>query len=184
MNVFQHQIADFFARPDVSSALKAVTMTTDPGMLESKISIGLYGAESKASEGWVEMTSHLPGIIHPRATPINPLPLPGFVSSPPIAPTSVLSILPLPTRTESNSASDTPNPTDTISSRPETTLPSLPTSLSTHSSPPSKPISSPTPDPTNTIPTSPGIDEYHLYTGNGSIAAGWPHKAEWTSYEE
>ncbi|KAL8893367.1 MAG: hypothetical protein Q9192_005341 [Flavoplaca navasiana] len=30
----------------------------------------------------------------------------------------------------------------------------------------------------------PGLDEYHLYTGNGSIAAGWPHKADWMSFTD
>ena len=45
-------------------------------------------------------------------------------------------------------------------------------------------VPSPVPDPTDLIPHSPGIDEYHLYTGDGSIAAGWPHKADWMSFSE
>ncbi|KAL8912472.1 MAG: hypothetical protein Q9172_007504, partial [Xanthocarpia lactea] len=39
-------------------------------------------------------------------------------------------------------------------------------------------------DPTDNIPHGAGIDEYHLYTGDGSIAAGWPHKADWISFSE
>ncbi|KAL8992399.1 MAG: hypothetical protein Q9169_007132 [Polycauliona sp. 2 TL-2023] len=42
----------------------------------------------------------------------------------------------------------------------------------------------PTTDPSNIVPHGPGIDEYHLYTGNGSIAAGWPHKADWMSFSD
>lgn len=42
----------------------------------------------------------------------------------------------------------------------------------------------PIPDWTEDLPHSPGIDKYNLYTGDGSIAAGWPHKADWMSYDE
>ncbi|KAL8716518.1 MAG: hypothetical protein Q9225_006166, partial [Loekoesia sp. 1 TL-2023] len=42
----------------------------------------------------------------------------------------------------------------------------------------------PAPDWTDGVPHSPGLDKYHLYTGNGSIAAGWPHKSDWMSYED
>lgn len=42
----------------------------------------------------------------------------------------------------------------------------------------------PIPDWTQDLPHSSGVDEYHLYTGNGSIGAGWPHKADWMAYDE
>ncbi|KAL8804595.1 MAG: hypothetical protein Q9200_005767 [Gallowayella weberi] len=144
------------------------------------------GAESKGVEVWSEMTNHLTGIIHPRTPPVNPLPLPGFSLPLPFATISVPSSLPLPTITENGSPSHTSELTSAIPPIVNSLSPPLSISLSTHSSPHSQlpPSPSPTPDPTSTIPTSPGIDEYHLYTGNGSITAGWPHKAGWTSYEE
>ncbi|KAL8803983.1 MAG: hypothetical protein Q9182_002855 [Xanthomendoza sp. 2 TL-2023] len=185
MNVFQEEIAHFFAKPMVSATFDALasTTTTPAGVIESGISIMVEGFESKASEAWSEMTDHLPEIIHARATLVNPLPLPGFVLPLP-ATISVPSSLPPPSRTESSSSSQT---TDIVGATPSSLgspSPPLPISLSRQSSPSSQLPPSPTPIPTNTIPTSPGIDEYHLYTGNGSIAAGWPHKADWTSYEE
>ncbi|KAL8934828.1 MAG: hypothetical protein Q9216_005716, partial [Gyalolechia sp. 2 TL-2023] len=42
----------------------------------------------------------------------------------------------------------------------------------------------PIPDWTEDLPHNSGIDKYNLYTGDGSIAAGWPHKADWMSYDE
>ncbi|KAL9030062.1 MAG: hypothetical protein Q9196_001775 [Gyalolechia fulgens] len=45
------------------------------------------------------------------------------------------------------------------------------------------PVPVPIPDWTEDLPHSPGTDQYNLYTGNGSIAAGWPHKADWMSYD-
>lgn len=46
------------------------------------------------------------------------------------------------------------------------------------------PAPAPIPDWTEDLPHSPGVDEYKLYTGDGSVGAGWPHKAEWMSYNE
>ncbi|KAL8735899.1 MAG: hypothetical protein Q9181_002606 [Wetmoreana brouardii] len=43
---------------------------------------------------------------------------------------------------------------------------------------------SPPPDPTETLPPSAGKDEYYMYTGNGSVAAGWPRRSDWLSYED
>ncbi|KAL8968077.1 MAG: hypothetical protein Q9197_005070 [Variospora fuerteventurae] len=39
-------------------------------------------------------------------------------------------------------------------------------------------------DPVDMIPHSPGVDEYHVYSGDGSVMAGWPHQADWVSYED
>ncbi|KAI4271400.1 MAG: hypothetical protein LQ337_006039, partial [Flavoplaca oasis] len=81
---------------------------------------------------------------------------------------------------------DSPFPWPAISSMSPTVSTSIssrisptPTSSSSQSETPS-----PLADPTNLIPHSPGLDEYHLYTGDGSIAAGWPHKADWMSFSD
>ncbi|KAL8903570.1 MAG: hypothetical protein Q9171_007357 [Xanthocarpia ochracea] len=102
----------------------------------------------------------------------NPLPQPTH---------SVGPIFPLPTQFESST--NPPTTKMTISSHLTTsTTPassSRPTPINTKSKKPA-----PITDPTDSIPHSAGIDEYHLYTGNGSIAAGWPHKADWISFSE
>ncbi|KAL8867640.1 MAG: hypothetical protein Q9174_005527, partial [Haloplaca sp. 1 TL-2023] len=41
----------------------------------------------------------------------------------------------------------------------------------------------PLPDWTAQNPHGEGKDEYVMYTGNGSVAAGWPSRAEWMTYE-
>ncbi|KAL9615768.1 MAG: hypothetical protein Q9204_008670 [Flavoplaca sp. TL-2023a] len=69
--------------------------------------------------------------------------------------------------------------TSTVSTSISSRISPTPTSSSSQSETPS-----PLADPTNLIPHSPGLDEYHLYTGNGSIAAGWPHKADWMSFSD
>ncbi|KAL8727742.1 MAG: hypothetical protein Q9166_005855 [cf. Caloplaca sp. 2 TL-2023] len=92
---------------------------------------------------------------------INPFPPPGSI---------VASALLISTRTEGG----TPTSTSLRS-----VVASLPLPSRTENS-----LSSTTPKPTNSIPHSPGIERYHLYTGNGSIAAGWPRKADWVSYED
>ncbi|KAI4254434.1 MAG: hypothetical protein LQ352_003105 [Teloschistes flavicans] len=53
--------------------------------------------------------------------------------------------------------------------------------------PPSFPFPTPPPpipDWTAEVPHSHGKDEYYLHTGNGSVFAGWPKKADWMSYED
>ena len=67
----------------------------------------------------------------------------------------------------------------TVSTSISSRISPTPTSSSTQSETPS-----PLADPANLIPHSPGLDEYHLYTGNGTIAAGWPHKADWMSFSD
>ncbi|KAL8650109.1 MAG: hypothetical protein Q9210_004020 [Variospora velana] len=83
---------------------------------------------------------------------------------------------PPPVDDGSNNSSDSAVPTTTV-----LILPSL-ISLTVSSSPTSAtPDSS---DATDIIPHRPGVDENHLYNGDGSVVAGWPHKADWVSYED
>ena len=87
---------------------------------------------------------------------------------------------PFPFPPLSASGADLPlSPPTTLMPSPAATSSSVTSSTSNESE-----IPSPVPDPTDLIPHSPGIDEYHLYTGDGSIAAGWPHKADWMSFSE
>ncbi|KAL9599071.1 MAG: hypothetical protein Q9219_004105 [cf. Caloplaca sp. 3 TL-2023] len=121
-------------------------------------------------------------------TGINPLPVPNpdgngnsGINPLPVFSVSSSDASPTPTAITSESTPpSTPTPTTTSSSES--------TSSSSSSSPPPSTSVNPLPtspaDPTSSLPHSPGVDEYHLYTGNGSIAAGWPHKSDWMSYED
>ncbi|KAL8780152.1 MAG: hypothetical protein Q9213_006607 [Squamulea squamosa] len=82
----------------------------------------------------------------------------------------LMPLFPLPTHGPSGAISVRPTPTILRPpKRPASTASGLPSTI---------------PDPTISLPHRPGKDEYHLYTGDGSIAAGWPHKADWVSYSE
>ncbi|KAL8899179.1 MAG: hypothetical protein Q9207_006334, partial [Kuettlingeria erythrocarpa] len=135
-----------------------------------------------------------PGEDEGDIIPILPLPESGDTDPSPPAPDGAEDAPPAPTESGINGPSDAPTPDDDDGdSLPTTTIPAtttIPTSSSasitsttsiTDSSPTVTPI---IPDPTTGIPHSAGIDAYHLYMGNGSIAAGWPHKADWMSYED
>ncbi|KAI4236944.1 MAG: hypothetical protein L6R40_005996 [Gallowayella cf. fulva] len=160
-NAFQREIADFFSNHHVPPGLVPANKTGfyDPlaPYVAPALSTIVSKAVSAASEGHSLFSDYVSDVsedisvdmsmlIHPRATPFNPLPPPDDTSSLPTTTTTPSSLLPLPTSTESDAAP-------------------------------------PTADPSDVIPHSPGKDEYRLYTGNGSIAAGWPHKADWMSYE-
>ncbi|KAL8962109.1 MAG: hypothetical protein Q9193_001443 [Seirophora villosa] len=115
----------------------------------------------------------------------------GSVEAPnPAVPTTTVEILPPPAPAVSLPPITTvtvslPSPTSLSVSQlslTSLTVSSSPTSTTSDSSESSTLPA--TPNPTGTIPHSPGVDEYHLYTGNGSVAAGWPHKADWVSYED
>ncbi|KAL8748497.1 MAG: hypothetical protein Q9184_007260, partial [Pyrenodesmia sp. 2 TL-2023] len=128
---------------------------------------------------------------------ILPLPDPSDSDPSPSAPDSADDAPPTPTDSGSNDPSDSPIPTSNNGHSPLTTAPASLTAISssltaisssltaTSSSTSSIPVTTPVnAHPTDSIPHSAGIDQYHLYTGNGSIAAGWPHKADWMSYED
>ena len=95
---------------------------------------------------------------------MNPLP----TGPPPLAAAS----LPLLTR---------PNPLPTRALDPES--PPSDTSPSAVTFTPGAPPP-PIPDWTAEIPHGEGKDEYVMYMGNGSVAAGWPSRAEWMTYED
>ncbi|KAI4242414.1 MAG: hypothetical protein L6R42_011017 [Xanthoria sp. 1 TBL-2021] len=154
-NVFQRDIALFFAKPIPGVPDQAFNETKSGQAIPNPLG-------NLINETWDERLF----------LAFNPLPLPTDYDSPfpfPALPTSSAdtSQPPLTTLMISPLASR-------ISTRSEALL-----STSTRSETPS-----PVPDPTNIVPHSPGLDEYHLYTGNGSIAAGWPHKADWMSFSE
>ncbi|KAL8713157.1 MAG: hypothetical protein Q9220_002678 [cf. Caloplaca sp. 1 TL-2023] len=76
----------------------------------------------------------------------------------------------------------------TIVSSSLPTTPSQSTTSLTSSQPPPQPTAQPilpplpAQDPTESIPHSPGVNEYHFHAGDGSTLAGWPHKEVWMSY--
>ncbi|KAL8773573.1 MAG: hypothetical protein Q9209_001678 [Squamulea sp. 1 TL-2023] len=99
---------------------------------------------------------------HHRIVPRSPFPPPTHCDLMPL----------LPLSRDRPSGNDIVRPTCTISRPPQ------PSGSTANASP------STIPDPTESLPHRPGIDEYHLYTGDGSIGAGWPHKAGWVSYSQ
>ncbi|KAL9587972.1 MAG: hypothetical protein Q9203_003210 [Teloschistes exilis] len=116
-----------------------------------------------------------PQILPPPPAP-EPEPTTSTLPSPP-EPQPATSTLPPPPEPESTTSTlpPPPEPESTTSSSPKT---AIPPSFPFPTPPP------PIPDWTADVPHSPGKDEYHLYTGNGSVFAGWPKKADWMSYED
>ena len=95
----------------------------------------------------------------------SPFPWPAVSTSSAVLSQSTTSMPSVVSTSTSSRMSRTPTPTSTSSSSQSETP-------------------SPLADPTNLIPHSPGLDEYHLYIGNGTIAAGWPYKADWMSFSD
>ncbi|KAI4194160.1 MAG: hypothetical protein LQ350_007927 [Teloschistes chrysophthalmus] len=127
-------------------------------------------------------TFTLPPSSEPETT-ISTLP-------PPPKPKPTTSTLPPPPEPKPTTSTlpPTPKPKSTTSTLPLPPKPEPPTSSSPKTAiPPTFPLPTPTPpipDWTADVPHSPGKDEYHHYTGNGSVFAGWPKKADWMSYED
>ena len=131
-----------------------------------------------------------PFILQPNPFGHPPFSLPSPLPPKPSSESSVI-ISPLPTSSGSDSILPSPNPLPSPHPLPlPNPLPSPSPTSSDASQPSSVPSDtdnsppSPLPDWTSNLPHGPGIDEYHLYTGNGSIAAGWPHKSDWMSYSD
>ncbi|CAO1598755.1 hypothetical protein XANCAGTX0491_002515 [Xanthoria calcicola] len=155
-NVFQRPIALFFAKPIPGVPDQAFNETKSGQPISNPLG-------NLINKTWDERL---------LLAAIDQLPLPTGDGSPfPFPPLSA------------GSADWPPSPPTTLMPSPSASATSVksevPSSTSIETETPS-----PAPDPTDLIPHSPGIDEYHLYTGDGSIAAGWPHKADWMSFTE
>ncbi|KAL8847866.1 MAG: hypothetical protein Q9221_007117 [Calogaya cf. arnoldii] len=179
-NVFQKEIALFFAKP-IPGIPEQAFNNTRPGRT---IANPLGDLITKTWDGRLLLA-------------VNPLPLPTAYDAPfslgalltikPLPTSSMPLPLARPTRTRSvvpPSASISSKASISTAIRSKPPLPTTTQSQSASSTSTQSEVPSPIPDPTKDIPHSPGIDEYHLYTGNGSIAAGWPHKSDWVSFSE
>ncbi|KAL8924222.1 MAG: hypothetical protein Q9208_004186 [Pyrenodesmia sp. 3 TL-2023] len=181
-NVYEYEIAAFFAiHPFPPRLLRRV----DPEIQLSPFGNPPFGISPAVAPepGAPESVDAPPAEAGGDVPSILPLPHPSNSDSSPSASDTTGDAPSTPTDSGSNDPSDLPVPDSTDKDPIPTTAPPTPTATSSSTS------STPTttlvhPSSTDSIPHSHGIDEYHLYTGNGSIAAGWPHKADWMSYED
>ncbi|KAL9583630.1 MAG: hypothetical protein Q9212_002595 [Teloschistes hypoglaucus] len=176
-NVFEPEIREFFAEPNRIPQLVRRSQVTGPlNPFGDPTTVAQLIAEPEKARS-DDIIRALPQILPP---PPAPAPEPETTTStvPSSAePEPTTSTLPPPPEPEPTTSTVPPpaEPEPTTSSSPKGTIP------------PNFPFPTPPPpipDWTADVPHSPGKDEYHHYTGNGSVFAGWPKKADWMSYED